>query len=63
MSSRKRKMGVAINKYASAVILLNDTVSILRSSKSRIKRELLSLSKLFKKSSIILVGGFCRNNR
>lgn len=35
-------MGMAINKYASAVILLNDTVSILRSSKSRSKSELLN---------------------
>jgi len=48
MSSRKRKIGVTTNKYASAGILLNDTVLILQARKSRSKRELLNLGEFFK---------------
>lgn len=39
-----------------------DTVSILRNSKSGSKRELLNLSKWFRKLPIILMRGFCGNS-
>ena len=48
---------VCVNKK-----LLSDTVLILKMRKSRFKRELLNLDKLFRKSSIVLVGGFCGNS-
>lgn len=38
---------------------MSDTILILKMGKSRSERELLNLDKLFRKPSIILVGGFC----
>ena len=43
--------------------LLSDTILILKRWKSRFKRELLNLSKLFRKPSIILLVGFCGRNK
>ena len=40
---------------------MSDTVLILKVRKSRYERELLNLGKLFRKPSIVLVGGFCGN--
>ena len=64
------------NQYASAVKLLkihvlaicrnkkllSDTVLIPKMRKSRSERELLNLGKLFRKPSIILMGGFYGNS-
>ena len=38
---------------------MSDTILVLKVRKSRSKRELLNLGKLFRKPSIVLVGGFC----
>ena len=54
------------NYSASAIYrnkkLLSDTIMVLKARKSRSEKELLNLSKLFRKPSIILVEGSCEDS-